>query len=99
MLVTASELIAHIGRYAGLDAPRPECNESESHGERDWGLGAQRKHGATQHVSYRKNHDRTVLAPEYVGDYGADEREVIRGSLEQTLPGGGARLPEVQRAG
>ncbi len=99
VLVAVGELIAHIGRHAGLDAPGPEGHEAEADGERDRGLRAQCEHGAAQHIDDRKNDDRAVLAPEHVGNDGADQRKKIRPGLEQTLPAGGTRLPEVQRAG
>src|SRR5262245_44586329 len=94
MLIRARELIADVGRDAGLDAAGAE-GDQEQYDRPHVYVPTEREHDATGEIDDREYDDRPELRPEHIGDDGAEERKEICAGLEQGAPRRRLRLPEL----
>jgi hypothetical protein len=94
--VRPAELISHVCRHAGLDAPRADRHQRQAGDQpaaglergREEGLGHvhQRQAEVAHAVDDREQEDRQVFAEEGVGHDSADDREEVGAGDEQMHP-------------
>jgi len=109
MAVRLAELVAHVGRDAGLDAPRADgdqCQAGQQPAPRLHRRGQKRRRGVHQRqaqvpdaIHQREQEDRQVLAEERVGHDAADDRKEVGAGDEQMEPFPGLGLGHEVRPG